>query len=137
MKKIFRTCAVLIVVLVLSLEAKAATPSTASLSENAPAVLVQEGTPQQWQKKLLGPYAKVTLLSAYNIQSAYITFIEHVRTLHGSWTGSDWGQAETVLNDLDSKKSTLESQLTLNDKARIKAIQSEFNALKAASIAKN
>lgn len=91
-----------------------------------------QDTMQQWQKKLLGPYANIDMLSAYNLRSAYISLLEHAHAQHSGWSDADWQQAKAVLDKMDSKKGTLESQLTLDDKAKIKVMQAEFRALETA-----
>lgn len=97
-------------------------PATESISVTAP-------NDQDWHKKLLGPYSNVDTLTAANMREAYITLLENVRQLHGRWADKDWEQAKAVLDKLDYKKNTLESQLSIGDKAKIKMLQAEFRTL--------
>ena len=101
------------------------------------AVATQENMLQQWQKKLLGPYANIDTLTSGNIREAYITFMSSVREQHSSWSDKEWEQAKAVLDKLDYKKNTLEGQLGLADKAKIKALQAEFRTLETAGDVKN
>lgn len=92
-------------------------------------VAKQASTAKKWEKQLLGPYYKINTLTAANVREAYITFLTSVREQHQNWTDTEWNHAKAVLDKLDYRKNSLESQLKLNDKGKIKMLQAEFRAL--------
>ncbi|RIJ43083.1 hypothetical protein [Pontibacter oryzae] len=102
-----------------------------TLTENSTHIteIVSQASTKKWEKQLLGPYHKINTLTAANVREAYTAFLTNVRAQHNNWTDTEWDHAKAVLDKLDYKKNTLESQLKLDDKGKIKMLQAEFRAL--------
>lgn len=88
------------------------------------------------EKELLGPYHETTALTADNLGHAYIIFLENVKARQSNWTENDWNNAQAVINQLNNKYNTIYLLLSVSDKARIKALQTEFKKLQEKGIAK-
>jgi len=91
----------------------------------------------EWQHKLLGRWDNLVIINADNVQDAYITFMENVRSMHKSWTEQDWEMAKSVFNTLNERRKTIPSDISTETEVKIKALQIEFHALETAADATN
>ncbi|WP_148561627.1 hypothetical protein [Pontibacter korlensis] len=106
-----------------------ATNYTTAKAEAAVIRVQDDQNKPQLQQELLGSYADITTITAANLRSAYITFMENVRAKQNTWNDEDWKAAKVVLEKLDARKNTVEQQLGADDKAKIKVLQAEFRTL--------
>ena len=103
----------------------------------ATVTLVQEENDvKRMQKQLLGPYHDIRGLTTSNICHAYIMFVQNVKSRHSNWTETDWNNAQVVLERLDKKSNSLYRIISVSDRAKIKALQSEFREMQGNSLAK-
>ncbi len=86
---------------------------------------------KQFEKELLGPYAKTNALTKSNLSHAYMTFMEKVRANHTAWGKQEWNHANTVMNKLDARNNAMDRVLNVSDKANIKVIQREYKSLES------
>ncbi len=116
-----------------------ATNNTFTLTDSGKAAIErqQEDSATKLQQELLGQYADINALTATNLRQAYITLLENVRSKHATWTDQDWAKAQAVVNKLDAKKNTLEKQLGVDDKGKIKLLQGELRTLETKADAKD
>jgi hypothetical protein len=83
----------------------------------------------KWEQDLLGTYAEPSSINAGNVQQAYVTFMDNVRSSHEVWDNEDWEMAKMVLEELNKRKEALDEEIPTEDEVKIKALQMEFTAL--------
>lgn len=93
----------------------------------------QEAELAAWQRKLLGNWADLAAVNETNVEEAYTTFLENMRTAHKSWIDQDWRMASMVMNALDKRKEQIIADIPTDTEVKIKALQIEFHALEAAA----
>ncbi len=86
----------------------------------------------EWEQKLLGTYADKSTIAQSNVRQVYITLLENVRNLHGTWTNEDWEMAKLVLKSLNDRKDEIDDDLPTDDEVKIRALQMEFRTLETA-----
>lgn len=84
------------------------------------------------QQELLGQWADMDTLNAANIQEAYTTLMENVRTRKAEWTDEDWDMAKMVLQQLNDRKDEINTDIDTDTEVKIKALQMEFLTLETA-----
>ncbi|MDX5346273.1 MAG: hypothetical protein LPK19_03420 [Hymenobacteraceae bacterium] len=87
----------------------------------------------EMEKELLGDNMDVNTLSAANMRDTYISFMQKVRRKKDNWTEAEWEQAEQVLKKLNNRKDQVSNLLSMKDKAKITALQMEFQSLQTGS----
>lgn len=85
-----------------------------------------------WERQLLGSYADKSTITRENVRQVYITFLENVRSQHGTWTDEDWEMAKMVMQSLNDRKDEVDEDLPTDDEVKIKALQMEFRTLETA-----
>ncbi len=93
----------------------------------------QESSKAEWQNKLLGKWADLSTINEYNVQEAYITFMENVRQNKGTWNNNDWQMAKMVLENLNQHKKDIKGNVPTDTEVKIKALQMEFRTLETAA----
>lgn len=98
----------------------------------------QQGNQAEWQNMLLGKWADMsTTINEYNVQDAYVTFMENVRQSKGSWSNNDWQMAKMVLESLNQHKNEITGNIPTDTEVKIKALQMEFRTLETAADVSN
>lgn len=81
------------------------------------------------QSRLLGSTAPINRAMASALPDLYARLVEATRVQHRQWTTTSWAEANTVLNLLNTRYDQVGSQLTIEDRARVRSLQVEFRAL--------
>ncbi|WP_162052380.1 hypothetical protein [Pontibacter pamirensis] len=92
-----------------------------------------EAVKTEWEQNLLGNWADMSTINATNVREAYITFMENVREQRENWTDADWEMAKMVLEELNERKSEIETNIDTETEVKIKALQMEFRTLETAA----
>ncbi|WP_035561715.1 hypothetical protein [Hymenobacter sp. IS2118] len=81
------------------------------------------------QGRLLGSTAPINRAMASALPDLYARLVEATRVQHRQWTPTSWAEANTVLDLLNTRYDQVGSQLTIEDRARVRSLQVEFRAL--------
>jgi hypothetical protein len=93
----------------------------------------QQRSQTEWQNKLLGKWSDMSTINEYNVQEAYVTFMENVRQHKGTWSNNDWQMAKMVLESLNKHKDGITGNIATDTQIKIKALQMEFRTLETAA----
>ncbi|GAA4017973.1 hypothetical protein GCM10022408_34570 [Hymenobacter fastidiosus] len=84
------------------------------------------------QRRLLNETVVITKARATELPDLYGRLLEHTRDNRRQWSPADWSAASTVLSRLNGRYEQVREQLSLDDRLRVRSLQTEFRTLEKA-----
>lgn len=94
-------------------------------------VVIQPAADGDVQKHLLNEAIDLTQARAEELPDLFDHFISTVREERRGWSYRNWADAEQVLGRLVARYQVVHSELPLEERVRIRAVQTEFKTLKS------
>ncbi len=80
------------------------------------------------QRKLLNTSAPINRAMASDLPNLYAQLVESTNAQHRTWTKTNWDEANLVLERLNTRYDQVGSQLSIEDRVRVRSLQAEFRA---------
>ncbi|SHJ04882.1 hypothetical protein SAMN02745146_2114 [Hymenobacter daecheongensis DSM 21074] len=104
----------------------------ASKQDSLDAVARRPETAAETQRRLLNETVVISTARATELPDLYGRLLEHTRDNRRQWSQADWSAASAVLERLNARYEVVREQLSLDDRIRVRSLQTEFRTLEKA-----
>ncbi|OWP63238.1 hypothetical protein CDA63_10310 [Hymenobacter amundsenii] len=104
----------------------------AARQDSLEATARQQPTAAQAQDRMLGQKVNISRVRATDLPDLYLRLVETMRTEKKGWSQTEWVAASDVLSRLNARYEQVRTDLSLEERLRIRTLQGEFRTLEKA-----
>ncbi|TGE16779.1 DUF6565 domain-containing protein [Hymenobacter elongatus] len=104
----------------------------ATKQDSLDAMARQPETASAAQRRLLHETVTISRARANELPELYLHLLESTREQRRSWSPADWSAASAVLERLNARYEQVREQLPLEERVRVRSLQTEFRTLEKA-----